>query len=387
MLLLVGESCQPSSAHQQAAGCRTVRDCTLSGECVDGRCVCDKGWAGDRCSQLKLKPAKLAAPFQPPRSVDKERQHFTWGAAPFQANDGRTCFYFTWLLSWPDGNHTKPVPWSDTVSGSLGLACSDSMSGPYEIIDDVAFPFRRDNYDACYLENCVMTYSTKHGGYLMAYTTAPGSEIRNTLNWEGNGGPPTAKSVMGLEYMGLAFSTDPLNAPWTRLNRTILQPKPDGFEGGVANNPAILWFDNGTVAVAYRGQRDDGFGNCVAPDWRAPCIRPPRNLFNSDPRWVGTEDAFTYAGPRGFIMIAHTFSKHNCSGGGLKCGAGVKAVSEDGLHWEFATDDACVASRCHLTRCRQSTKALLYPLYLARQAEHASIQTRTLIPNCSTCTD
>ena len=45
------------------AACASERDCTLSGECVGGRCVCDKPWTGDRCSQLKLKPASLAAPF------------------------------------------------------------------------------------------------------------------------------------------------------------------------------------------------------------------------------------------------------------------------------------------------------------------------------------
>lgn len=107
----------------------------------------------------------------------------------------------------------------------------------------------------------------------------------------------------------------------------------------MANNPAVLWFDNGTVAVAYRGYRDDGFGNCVAPSWLDVCVRPPQNLFD-DPRWVGTEDAFAYSTSRGYIMLAHTFSKHNCTGGGLKCGAGVKAISEDGLHWTYVSDEA-----------------------------------------------
>jgi hypothetical protein len=158
--------------------------------------------------------------------VDTVHHRYTWGAAPFQGSDGRVCFYFTWLLSWPDGDDSRPVPWSDTVSGSLGLACASTVAGPYQVVTDIAFPFRRDHYDAAYLENCVLTYSAAHGGYLMAYTTAPANETRNTRNWEGNGGPPNSTNVNGLEYMGLAFSTDPLRHPWERLNRTILRPDP-----------------------------------------------------------------------------------------------------------------------------------------------------------------
>jgi hypothetical protein len=290
---------------------------------------------GSTCASLKLKPAKLAAPFVPP--VDKDHPRYTWGAAPFQASDGRTCFYFTWLLSYPDGNNTRPVPWNDTISGSLGLACAAKIYGPYTTVQDLAFPFRRDNYDAAYIENCVMQYSKAHAGYLMAYTTAPANETRNTKDWEGNGGTPTASNVNGLEYMGLAFSADPLKGQWERLNSTILPPDWGGFEKGVANNPGVLWFDNGTVTVAYRGAVDDGFGNCVAPSWKAPCLRPPANLF-PDKRWVGTEDAYTYKSPRGYIMIAHTFRGPKCKGSW--CGAGVKAISTDGLHWTYVSQAA-----------------------------------------------
>ena len=320
-----------------AGACQSELDCTLSGACVKSSCVCDKPWTGPTCASLKLKPARYAKPFSP--HSDQAGLRYTWGAAPFyDTANGRVCFYFTWLLSYPDGNDTRPVPWNDTVSGSLGLACSNSVHGPFAVVKTVAFPFRRSNFDAAYIENCVLTYSKENGGYLLAYTTAPSNETRNTKNWEGNGGQPTPSSVNGLEYIGVAFSKSPLG-PWERLNATLLPPDWGGFEQGVANNPAVLWFPNGTLTVAYRGARDDGFGNCVAKSWRDACVRPKKNLF-PDPRWVGTEDAFTYKSKRGYIMIAHTFKKHNCTGGGLRCGAGVKAVSEDGLHWTYVSDAA-----------------------------------------------
>jgi len=195
-----------------------------------------------------------------------------------------------------------------------------------EVVEPVAFGFRQDRYDAAYIENPVLTYSAAHKGYLLAYTTAPSNETRDTLNWEGNG-YVEGNALAGLEYMGLAFNTDPLNVhAWRRLNRTILPPQLDGFEGGVANNPAVIWYPDGRLSITYRGVHDDGFGNCAMTSWRSPCTRPPANLFNNDSRWVSTEDAFTYEGPRGYIMIAHDFA----NGGG-----GTKAFSEDGVHWTW----------------------------------------------------
>ena len=109
--------------------------------------------------------------------------------------------------------------------------------------------------------------------------------------------------------------------------------------------------------MTYRGRADDGFGNCLLPQWNGTCIRPTTNLFN-DSRWQLTEDPFSYANPPtvlrrpsaaggsvatlsaaagdlgpsrgGFIMISH------CSGEGWVSGAGTKAISLDGVHWTWA---------------------------------------------------
>jgi hypothetical protein len=177
---------------------------------------------GVRCDRVATHAAAIA-----PHS------HFTWGAAPFPTKDGRSCFYFTWLTGWDDGNHTKPVPTSDKLSGSLGIACSPTIAGPYTVVEPIAFPYRPDHFDASYNENPVITYSPHEKAYLMAYTTSPSSVSRSTKNWEGNG---------GLQYIGFAMSKDPMSAEWERLNRTILYPKPDGFEKHIAINAAVLTY-------------------------------------------------------------------------------------------------------------------------------------------------
>ena len=321
-------------AASRAFSCSNTSDCTLSGACVGGRCVCDAPWKGERCEQLRLKPAAHARPFRPQRDAN----HFTWGAAPFYAADGRVCFLFTWLTGWADGNDTRPVPINDHISGSLGLACSSRLvGGPFEVVKNTTFPFRPGEFDAAYVENAVLLRYTKPAdaaalaaggnetGYLLAYTTSPPGVARSTLNWEGNGDP-----VTGTQYMGLAFTTDPAAGKWERLNRTILEPAPDGFESGIAINPAVLAFDDGSLSVMYRGRRDDGFGGCRMRSWSEPCVRPPTNTF-TDPRWLKTEDPFAYKGPRGYIMLSHTFNHPPYASGG----SGTKAYSLDGVTWTW----------------------------------------------------
>ena len=115
--------------------------------------------------------------------------------------------------------------------------------------------------------------------------------------------------------------------------QTVLPPDPGGFERGIANNPALLQLPDGRLVLTYRGGHDEGFGNCFAEDWRGPCVRPATNAFNADTRWMGTEDPFTYAAPRGggYIMLAHRFWGN---------GNGTKAVSRDGIHWVWASQNA-----------------------------------------------
>ena len=127
----------------------------------------------------------------------------------------------------------------------------------YEVAEPVAFPFRPGQFDNSYLENAVITYSPHDEGYLLTYTTSPPGIARNTLNWEGNGG-----NVTGLQDIGMAFSKDPMKGEWKRLNRTILKPYTDGYEGGIAINPAVLTFPNGTVR--WRSTRAAPRGGRVA---------------------------------------------------------------------------------------------------------------------------
>ena len=40
-----------------AQSCETESDCSLLGECVNSKCVCDPGWKGHKCGQVDLLPA------------------------------------------------------------------------------------------------------------------------------------------------------------------------------------------------------------------------------------------------------------------------------------------------------------------------------------------
>ena len=298
--------------------CASDWDCTLSGECVAGACVCDKPWTGPSCAVLKFLPAPPGAlePFLP---LDYPT-HQTWGCAPFMAPDGRACAYFDYVVgSWY--NDTYVAPWSDLLQGSLGLACASDPLGPYtQQLPEAYVPFRESEFDAGFLQNSLMV-KLADGGWLLVATTAPASVPRDMHDWSGSGGE---------QYVAVATAADPFG-PWTRTNHTILVPSFSGFEQGVANNPALIQLADGTFSMQYRGGKDYGYGSCTLPTWNGTCTRPRVNQFANDTRFIKTEDGFSYKGPRGYILISH------------RCwdrGGGTKAISRDGLAWAWAGSDS-----------------------------------------------
>ena len=67
-----------------ADACVTDSDCSLLGECVTGKCVCDKGWAGERCGVLNLGPVDKSN-----RPGIANASYATWGASPVKGADGK----------------------------------------------------------------------------------------------------------------------------------------------------------------------------------------------------------------------------------------------------------------------------------------------------------
>ena len=170
-----GGASLPAAAPAAAAArappfvCTTDWDCTLSGACVGGACACDKPWTGPTCAELKLAPAPPSAltPF-----LEQYPANQTWGCAPFPHPDGRrTCFYFDWIVG-NYSNKQQVIPWSDKRQGSLGLACALDPLGPYSIVEEVAVPFREDEFDAGFLQNSLIT-RMRDGSWVLAYTTQP----------------------------------------------------------------------------------------------------------------------------------------------------------------------------------------------------------------------
>lgn len=254
----------------------------------------------------------------------------TWGCAPFRHPDGvRTCFYYDWIVgNW--SNDEQIAPWTDFEQGSLGLACADDALGPYTLVEAVAVPFRRAEFDANFLQNSLLV-QLRDGSYLLVYTTAPASIPRDLFHWEGAGGE---------QYVGIAWSASPLG-PWTRANRTVNVPKFDGFEQAVANNPAVVELDDGSLSLVFRQGKDYGIASCHLPTWDGVCARQAVNSFANESRWHQTEDPFSYRSPRGgYIMISHRIWGYETLNNETYKGGGTKAISLDGLTWTWAGDDA-----------------------------------------------
>lgn len=65
----------------------TDLDCSFNGEAVKGRCVCDPGWQGEFCHQLKLGPARNGSGLD--QLHDPSKNISTWGGSVVKGDDGR----------------------------------------------------------------------------------------------------------------------------------------------------------------------------------------------------------------------------------------------------------------------------------------------------------
>ena len=67
-------------------GCETEADCSLLGECVSGKCVCDPGWKGHKCGQVDLLPAFRNGGY-------RNATLSTWGGYSIKIGDKCTCLH------------------------------------------------------------------------------------------------------------------------------------------------------------------------------------------------------------------------------------------------------------------------------------------------------
>ena len=273
--------------------CSTAMDCSLNGDCVDGRCVCDAAWsAHPQCDVLAFDTARQERSL----GYNNASNYSSWGGNAILGPDGRHHLFVAQFA-----NKCELGDWG---SNSLIVrAVSDSgPAGPFRWAQDVIMPFAHnptvralpegqgeDRYvlymiggtPSAHVMDC--TNST-----FIATQPPPQRAISNaTLGTMFSMAAPSGNSTVG---SGIRASVAPsLEGPWSKpvqINFTADSLSDMLWQGGT--NPSPHVHPNGSVTLAFQMHPRDPAKNwelvgvATAPSWRGPFT-----LLSPDPVTAG----------------------------------------------------------------------------------------------------
>ena len=275
-----------------ARACATDRDCSLSGVCDAGVCVCDAGWRGAACSELNLAPADpLDGVIAWPTS--------SWGGVAVRDPDDAALFHFFYsrfvggcgLLCWVNA--------SECVR-----ATGPSAVGPFTDAAVVAGVFC---HNPTVQRAADGTFVLFHIGQVDPGRVPACSSASYTC--ASNQPPPLPTD--GRAFLTFMSAPHPAG-PWTPLGRAAFTGNGSGWLGWVSN-PSVHFFANGSALLAFRAKVMPGggagtppvgtevIGLASAPSWRAPF-----RLLVGAPIVVAHEDPHVWADARGNLhLLSH----------------------------------------------------------------------------------
>ena len=284
------------SAH---IACESETDCSLAGECVDGRCLCDGWTSGDHCEILNLLPVDAARP-----GYRNSSGYNTWGGASIAAGDGK--YYL--FLSQMAGKCPLLGHWAEVSEGVRLVA--EAPNGPFSAPETILPSFAHN----------IKPFRAPDGTWLVYYIGEPNGRTANcsqappgaapgpaaaAASGAGAMPPPVPTQTAGPIMVASAPRPDAPASEWKAHG-----PLTDSESWHSATNPSPLFFPNGSVLLAvsrawapggkrttlmradsWRGPYTNvthGFGGSIGngedpgqTDARAGgCAEPPRPLIN-----------------------------------------------------------------------------------------------------------
>eukprot|EP01127_Copromyxa_protea_P008047 TRINITY_DN1835_c0_g1_i2.p1 TRINITY_DN1835_c0_g1~~TRINITY_DN1835_c0_g1_i2.p1 ORF type:complete len:232 (+),score=18.63 TRINITY_DN1835_c0_g1_i2:47-742(+) len=116
--------------------CTDALDCQLNGRCVQGRCLCDKGWRGKQCHQLREGLSWVLWPGD-----EAQPESASWGATIIE-EDG---LYHMWTDTIFQKEKDGPyITCYHTQGTQIIHSTSKTITGPY-IFQDIALPPETNN--------------------------------------------------------------------------------------------------------------------------------------------------------------------------------------------------------------------------------------------------
>ena len=330
-------------AGSASTGCRegSETDCVLNGVCKEGSCVCDPGWQGEKCNQLKLKPPNR----QEPHGYHNGSMP-TWGGDVIYENG----IYHAFVTA--KGYTEPPLDESDHYMCNTAIVRLEGKSpaGPFSFAEVVLPVFHHETHAIRAPDGTVLIYMIKYDG----------GEFPDLLS-EGCLQKVCSISVRAYnrsrEVIAVAWSSS-VYGPWQEKIILNPWPGPDDRESWLCqtNCPSVTFAPNGMAIMAFRSVQcqqptpptkgtKEKIAIATAPHWSGPyTIRSEEPVFGwmVPDNWpaslvtpgqvMSNEDPFIWRTERGYHMLTHCqLQPHSDS-------RGAYGYSEDGLSWTLLPD-------------------------------------------------
>ena len=213
-----------------AAACAVDEDCALNGQCLpSGVCLCNPGWTGAACGQLRLAPATATNGYNVPGTS-------SWGGAPVY--DRQSSTYHMYLAEFVE--HCGLQAWH--LNSRIVHAVSQSPIGPYAFVEEVV-PVYSHNPSVAVTANGTGLILMHIGGGL---PDGPPLRCRNGSSQTNYSSPSAQPLPAGGAQAAASIGT--------LCSATLAGPWQDcGWSGAAAphsfTNPTLWVLRNGSIAV------------------------------------------------------------------------------------------------------------------------------------------
>ena len=290
-----------------AAACTADEDCALNGQCLpSGVCLCNPGWTGAACGQLRLAPATATNGYNVPGTS-------SWGGAPVY--DRQSSTYHMYLAEFIE--HCGLQAWH--LNSRIVHAVSQSPIGPYAFVEEVV-PVYSHNPSVAVTANGTGLILMHIGGGLPDASSGPPRTCRNGSSSTNYSAPVAAPAAAAPSAPVPTLCADGFAGPWRSCNWT---GPPTGF-----TNPTLFAAADGSLLVGGNRNyslaltRGSGCSRFSCAAWSAAANVLP-NRTGEDP-WVWQ------AADGAWHALLHDMSPD--------MPAGRHAFSRDGAAWTVTAD-------------------------------------------------
>ncbi len=255
--------------------------------------------------------------------------YWSWCGSVVKGDDSK---YHMYVSRFPK---TLPFHPGWMVASEIIHAVSDLPQGPYHF-SDIALGARGAQYwDGRMTHNpSIQKFKGKYYLFYIGSTHPFAEPTHDEL---------TLKSQWCIvarsnKRIGVAVSDSPYG-PWKRMDKPILETKPNTFYSYLTSNPAPVIQKDGSVMMVFKGRghnKNNTYSDMSLGVAYAPSINGPYKVLNNDKPIFNletqgeAEDPFLWKDINGYHLIfKDQRGKYTTEKGG-----GVLAHSKDAIHWE-----------------------------------------------------